>query len=152
MNLLSRCLALDLGERRIGVAVSDASNLLASPLEVIHRRSKMEDYARIAALCALHQVDVVVVGLPLNADDSAGPRARRVERYAAALQEFLQAQGVHAGLRLWDEHGSTLQAQEALRAAGRSSRNRRERLDAVAAAVILQDYLDARRAGYEVAL
>ncbi len=142
---MSRSLALDVGERRIGVAVSDASGLIASPLVVIHRRSKAEDYDRIAALCVTHQVEVVVVGHPLNADDSAGPRARRIERYATGLADTMQALGLGAALRLWDEHGSTQRAMDALLATGRSSRARRERVDAVAAAVILQDYLDAQR-------
>ena len=142
---MSRLLALDLGERRIGVAVSDASAMIASPLEVIRRRSKAEDYARIAELCLAQQAEILVVGHPLNADDSVGPKARRIERYVAGLSEALQASGVQISLRLWDEHGSTQRAQEALLAAGRRARVRRERIDSAAAAVILQDYLDAHR-------
>jgi putative Holliday junction resolvase len=142
---VSRLLALDLGERRIGVAVSDASGMIASPLEVIRRRSKAEDYARIAELCLAQQAEILVVGHPLNADDSVGPKARRIERYVAGLSEALQASGAQISVRLWDEHGSTQRAQEALLAAGRRARVRRERIDSAAAAVILQDYLDAHR-------
>lgn len=125
--------------------MSDAGGIIASPLEVIRRRSKAEDYARIAALCVAQQADVLVVGLPLDADDGEGPAARRIRQYATGLLEALDAQGVHVTLRLWDEHGSTRRAQGALLAAGRSSRARRERIDAAAAAVILQDFLDAHR-------
>jgi len=142
---VTRCLALDVGERRIGVAVSDPTGLIASPLDVIQRRSKVEDYETIASLCLAHQVDIVVVGHPLNADDSVGPRARRLERYAAGLLEATKALGLRVALHLWDEHGSTQRAAGVLLATGRSSRARRERVDAVAAAVILQDYLDAQR-------
>lgn len=142
---MSGLLALDVGERRIGVAVSNTSRMIASPLEVIRRRSKAEDYARIAELCLAQQAEVLVVGHPLNADDSEGPQARRIERYVAGLSEALQASGVQIAVRLWDEHGSTQRAQEALLAAGRRARVRRERIDSAAAAVILQDYLDAHR-------
>jgi putative holliday junction resolvase len=142
---VSRSLALDVGERRIGVAVSDASGLIASPLEVVHRRSKVEDYARIAELCLALHVDLLVVGHPLNADDSVGPGARRIERYAVGLAQDLEAKGVHVTLLMWDEHGSTLAACSALVMTGRGARARRERIDSAAAAVILQDYLDAHR-------
>ncbi len=125
--------------------MSDASGMIASPLEVIRRRSKVEDYARIAELCLAQRAEVLVVGHPLNADDSAGPQARRMERYVAGLSEALQSSGVQITVRLWDEHGSTQRAQEALLAAGRRSRVRRERIDSAAAAIILQDYLDAHR-------
>jgi putative Holliday junction resolvase len=140
---VSKILALDVGERRIGVAASDAVGIIASPLEVIWRRSKAEDFARICELVLAQGAEVLVVGYPLNADDSVGPQARRIERYAASLSEALQARGVKVALRLWDEHGSTQRAQQALVAAGRGARNSRDRIDSVAAAVILQDYLDA---------
>jgi putative Holliday junction resolvase len=137
-----RLLALDVGERRIGVARSDLLGLTATPLTVIVRSSKVSDFRRIADLLREQQAKGLLVGHPLNADGSAGPQARRIERYATALQKALREEGLEVTLVLWDEYGSTLRAQEAMIAAGRKARNRRGRVDAVAAAVILQDYLD----------
>jgi putative Holliday junction resolvase len=140
-----RLLALDVGDRRVGVAVSDETGLLATPLLVLHRRSKVDDFARIARLAREQRVSGLVVGHPLNADGSPGPQAQRIERYAAALAEALLAEGLDLPLTLWDEYGSTQRAQEAMIAAGRKARDRQARIDAVAAAVILQDYLDRQR-------
>jgi putative Holliday junction resolvase len=140
-----RHLALDVGDRRIGVAVSDECGLLASPLTVIHRASKVEDYAVIARLVLERRAGILVVGHPLNADGSAGPQALRIERYTAALEGALRSQGLNLPIVLWDEHSSTLRAQELMIAGGRKAKDRRTRIDAVAAAVILQDYLEATR-------
>jgi putative Holliday junction resolvase len=142
-----RHLALDVGDQRIGVAVSDACGLLASPLTVIHRASKVEDYEVISRLVLEHRVGILVVGHPLNADGSAGPQAQRIERYAAALERALQSQGLNLPIVLWDEHSSTLRAQQLMMSAGRKAKDRRTRIDAVAAAVILQDYMEAKRPG-----
>jgi putative Holliday junction resolvase len=140
-----KILALDVGDRRIGVAVSDETGLIAMPLSVVRRASKAEDFAKIARLVGEQGVDGLIVGHPLNDDGSAGPQAMRIERYASALAEALRTEGVDLPLILWDEHMSTRRAQEMMIAAGRKARDRRARIDAVAAAVILQDYLDAHR-------
>lgn len=146
---MSRILSLDIGDRRIGVAVSDVTRLLASPLTPIRRASKSEDLARIVKLVRDYQVGLVLVGHPLNADETAGPQARRVERYAAELAEQLRAEGLDVPLLLWDEHGSTQRAQAAMIAGGRSARARKRTIDSVAASVILQDYLEATVAADE---
>jgi len=140
-----RLLALDVGDRRVGVAVSDASGLIATPLTVIVRRSKVEDFARILRLVREQEIEGLVVGLPLNDDGSLNPQARRIARYAAALEAALRAEGLELPLILWDERMSTWRAEEALVEAGRTARDRRKRMDAAAAAVILQDYLDDQR-------
>jgi putative Holliday junction resolvase len=140
-----RHLALDVGDRRIGVAVSDECGLLASPLTVIRRASKIDDYAVISRLILEHRAGILVVGHPLNADGSAGPQAQRIERYAAALERALRSQDLNLPIVLWDEHSSTLRAQQAMISAGRKAKDRRTRIDAVAAAVILQDYMEAKR-------
>jgi putative Holliday junction resolvase len=141
-----RYLALDVGDRRIGVAVSDESGQIATPLTVIHRSSKADDFDRIAELMRQQDVGALVVGHPLNDDGTAGPQAQRIERYAQALAEALHAGGLDVPSVLWDEYGSTRRAQETMIATGRKARQRRARIDAVAAAFILQDYLDSRRA------
>jgi putative Holliday junction resolvase len=138
-------LALDVGERRVGVAVSDESGLIASPLTTINRSSKASDFAKIARLAREQDADALVVGHPLNADGSAGPQARRIEGYAEALAAALCEEGLEPSLTLWDEYGSTQQAQQAMIASGRKVKDRRARIDAVAAAMILQDYLEAQR-------
>lgn len=138
-------LALDVGERRIGIAVSDERGWLARPLGTIQRVSKVEDFARIARLAREHVVSCLVIGLPLNADGSAGLQAQRIRRYASALSGALCAEGLDLSIAFWDERMSTVEAQEAMIAAGRKARDRRTRIDAVAAAVILQDYLDQQR-------
>jgi putative Holliday junction resolvase len=140
-----KALALDVGDRRVGVALSDETGLIATPLTVIQRASKLEDFARLASLVREHGVDTLVVGHPLNDDGSAGPQAWRIERYAAALREALRTEGLDLLWVLWDEWGSTQKAQEIMLGAGRKTRDRRTRIDAVAAAVILQDYLDSQR-------
>jgi putative Holliday junction resolvase len=140
-----RYLALDVGERRVGVAVSDETGLIATPLTVINRKSKAEDFARIARLAREQGVGGLIIGQPLNADGSAGPQVRRVERYAEALVQDLRNRGLELILSFWDEYLSTQRAQQAMLASGRKAKTRRARIDAVAAAVILQDYLDAGR-------
>jgi putative Holliday junction resolvase len=140
-----KLLALDVGERRVGVAVSDRTGLIATPLAVLRRTSKAEDFAKIAGMVREQGVEGLVVGHPLNVDGSAGYQARRVERYTSELVEALAEDGVDLPLVLWDERMSTLRAQEAMIVAGRKPRDRRARIDAVAAAVVLQDYLDENR-------
>ena len=140
-----RLLGLDVGERRVGVAVCDATGLIATPLAVLYRKSKAQDFAKIAHIAREQRVEGVVVGHPLNADGSAGPQAQRIERYTAALVRALEAEGLDLPVVLWDERMSTQRAQEAMIAAGRKARDRRARIDAAAAAVILQDYLDDDR-------
>lgn len=140
-----KLLALDVGERRIGVAACDPTGSIASPLRVIRRASKAEDFARIARLVREQGAEGLVIGHPLNADGSAGPQAQTVERYVAALADALQTDGLTLQVLLWDEHMSTQRAQEIMLETGRKTRDRRAWLDAVAAAVILQDYLDEER-------
>ena len=133
-----RLLALDVGDRRVGVAVSDPLGLWARPLTVLIRRSREQDYRAIVALVQEHAVDRVLVGHPLELDGSSGIQARRVERYAAGL-----AQHLNVPITLWDERLSTAEAERMLHDSGESSREYRDRLDAVAAAVILDSYLKA---------
>jgi putative Holliday junction resolvase len=133
-----RTLCLDVGERRIGVALSDPEGRLASPLGVIVRRSASRDFEQVAQLVQQHGVERVVVGLPRTLAGEIGPQARRVQRWAERLRAHLSVPLVY-----WDERYSTAEATRRLAASG--SRRRRTALDAAAAAVILQEYLDAAR-------
>jgi putative holliday junction resolvase len=137
-----RILALDVGERRVGMAISDLTGALARPLQALTRRSREEDFAAIATVVAEHDVGLVVVGQPLSLDGGIGPQARQIARYAEALAERLPVQIV-----MWDERFTTMEAEEILRQR-RSEKKRRQarasgELDAIAAAVILQSYLDS---------
>jgi putative Holliday junction resolvase len=131
-----RCLALDVGDRRTGVAVGER---LARPLLTLKRRSKVEDWQAIARLVREQKVDTLVVGKPLNMDGSEGFAAQRVVRYAQRLVAALTEMGLEVRLVFWDERLSTVEAQELLRA---GSGKGRTGVDAAAAAVILQGYLD----------
>ena len=138
-----RILALDVGERRVGVAISDETRILARSLTVVHRRSKAEDFGTLAQLVRKYAVSAIVVGLPLDADGTEGQQARRCRRYAIELSEALSAQHLTTPLVFYDESLSTVDAAEIMIASGRKRRDRRQRIDAVAAAVILQSYLDS---------
>jgi putative Holliday junction resolvase len=140
-----RILALDVGDRRVGVAISDPSGLLATPLTVVRRTSKAKDFATVARLVREQDAGLLVIGLPLERNGRAGGQARRIERYATELMKSLQDEELDLPCTFWDESLSTQRAQRAMIASGRKARDRRARLDAVAAAVILQDYLDAHR-------
>lgn len=137
-----RVLGLDVGERRVGIAISDPTGTVARPLQALVRGSREEDFAAIVALVVEHDVGLVVVGQPLSLDGTEGPQARRVARYAEALAARLPVQLVS-----WDERFTTVEAEEILRQSRSKREMRRARtageLDAVAAAVILQSYLDS---------
>jgi putative holliday junction resolvase len=132
-----RTLALDLGNRRIGVAISDTLGMFARPLEVFERTSRVADFAHIQALINADGVQSVVAGLPLNMDGTEGKQAAWVRDYAAALGETISMSVI-----LWDERLTTEEAKDILRAQGK--RPSKDWIDAVAAAVILQSYLDAQ--------
>ena len=133
-----RVLALDIGDRRVGVAVSDPSGKLARPVTTVKRTGR--DFQVITDLVAEHAVDRVVAGYPSNMDGSVGAQARRVESYVDGLRRH-----VSVPIELWDERLSSVEAERMMVEAGRSASYRRNRIDAVAAAVILQSYLDAGR-------
>lgn len=134
-------MALDVGERRIGVAVSDETGVIATPVATVGRGGG--DLDEIRRLVGAWEVDRLVVGLPTGLSGREGPQAALVRAYAARLGAHL---GPEPPLEFWDERLTTAIAERALIAAGTRRAQRRERIDAVAAAVILQSYLDAGRA------
>jgi len=129
-------LALDVGDRRIGVAVSDPSGMLARTVTTVERTGR--DFGVIAGLVERHAADRIVAGYPRNMNGSVGEQARKVETYVRGL-----AKHVSVPIELWDERLSSAEAERLMREAGRRPEERRRRIDAVAAAVILQRYLDA---------
>jgi putative Holliday junction resolvase len=141
---VGRIIGLDVGERRIGVAVSDLTGTLARPLTTLRTTGLDGDALRVSLdeitrITADDPLDAIVVGLPRRLDGSPNAMTPRVERFAAKL-------GDHAGVAviLQDERLTSVEAESRLATGEKSWRARKERLDAAAAAVILQDYLDQR--------
>jgi putative holliday junction resolvase len=138
-----RVLGIDAGERRVGVAISDELRLLARPLCVLDRaRGLAPVLDTLIEVAQREGVFQMVVGLPLNADGSLGQQARRAQDFARVAQRV-----VGIPVEMWDERLSTQAAEAIVRTQGRNTRRVRQRgeLDAIAAAVILQDYLDRTR-------
>ena len=135
-----RALGLDLGAKRIGVAVSDRSGTVASPLGVVARSGRMdEDHRRLAALVAEEEAEVVVVGLPVSLDGAEGKAAQGARREAEQL-----ATVVGVPVETYDERLTTVTAERTLAEARLSGPARRAVVDKVAAAVMLQSWLDRR--------
>jgi putative Holliday junction resolvase len=135
-----RVIAIDLGARRIGVAVTDGLGLTAQPLETVPRRGGKRDLDAIAALVRTHGAVRIVVGLPLGPDGELGRAVKSAEAFAARLRE-----AIGLPVELVDESFSTVEAEEVLLAADVSRARRREVVDKMAAAVILRRWLDAQR-------
>ena len=135
-----RSLGLDVGDRRIGVAIGDELGLIASPLTTIERRQG--DIKAIDNLIAERGASRVVVGLPTGLSGREGPQAAAVRVFVEQLRAALDRTVL---IEFWDERLTTVVAERALREHGSRRHKRRAEVDAVAAAVILQGYLDAQR-------
>ena len=137
-----RRLGVDVGTVRVGVALSDVTGMLASPLETLRRAKDGSDLDHLAGLVVTHEVVEVVVGLPRHLSGASGASARDASTYASALTSRIGDVPVH----LVDERLSTVTAASHLRAGGIDSRRQRAVIDQAAAVVILQTYLDTLRA------
>lgn len=133
-----RILAVDPGEKRLGLAISDLTGTIANPLTVLKHRALAKDAAAIAALAEEHAVVRVIVGQALDDEGHETPSARHAARLAEAIRQQTQIP-----VELWDESGSTRAARAAYVEMGVPRRKRRGHLDQIAATVILQSYLDA---------
>jgi len=134
-----RTLGIDLGERRIGLALSDEDGVLASPLGTVQRTGDRAAVREIARIVREREVGDVVLGLPLRLDGTEGPAAAG----ARAFAERLGAE-IERPIHLWDERMTTVQAERAMIEGGARRSERREKIDRVAAAILLQSFLDAR--------
>ena len=132
-----RILAVDPGEKRLGLAISDPGGLIANPLKVLVHISRAIDAAQIAQIAQEQEAGLIVVGQALDSDGQPTPASRRSARLAAAIRAQTEIPVV-----LWDESHSTQAAQQARRAMGVKHSRRTGHLDELAAAVILQTYLD----------
>ena len=138
---MSRILALDLGEKRIGVAVSDSLNVIAQSVGVIDRRGIKSDFKKIEELIKEYDTGALVVGLPLNMDGTKGKSADLAIDFVNALKKE-----VHIRVEMLDERLTTAQGERIFLEADISRKKRKKNIDKVAAQLILQSYLDRNRA------
>ncbi|MBK7896112.1 MAG: Holliday junction resolvase RuvX [Anaerolineaceae bacterium] len=135
-----RVMALDLGSKRIGVAISDPTRTIAQSYGVVQRKSREEDFARYQQILAEQKATLLLVGLPTTSDGGDSDTAVWIREYIA---DFSQQCAVP--IQFWDESYTTVKAEESLRQRGTRGKKARQQVDAVAAAFILQSYLDAHR-------
>ena len=135
-----RIMAIDYGDARTGVAVSDAAGTLAGYTTVIRARRPEQAAEEIARLARERQAEELVMGFPRNMDGTEGPRAELYRAFAALVEE-------KAGMpvRLWDERRTTIEAHQILHASGKKMKSHKKNVDAVAASLILEGYLAWRR-------
>ena len=138
-----RILCLDIGSKRIGVAVSDPMGWTAQGVCVIERRGA--ELREISDLCWDMEVDLLVVGMPFDENNEKGPAAKKVDAFIVGLRSHLLRDGLDLPIDLWDERYSTVVAEERLIAADVSRAKRRKVIDKMAAMVILEDYLQAHQ-------
>lgn len=135
-----RIMGLDVGEKTIGVAVSDPLGLTAQGVDVVRRENLDRDLSRLQELIEAYGVGEIVVGLPKNMNGTVGPRAKQCQAFASSVYERLRLPVV-----LWDERLTTSAAEKTLISADVSRKKRKKVVDKLAASLILQSYLDGRR-------
>ena len=135
-----RVMAVDYGDARTGVAISDATGMLAGFTTVIHSRQAQQVLDSLAQLIAQHGVDELVMGFPRNMDGTEGPRAQLYRDFARALSERTGME-----VRLWDERRTTIEAHQILHAGGKKMKHHKKTVDAVAATLILEGYLTRKQ-------
>ena len=135
-----RIMAIDYGDARTGVAISDPTGLLAGYTTVIQSRKSEVVAAEVARLAKEHGVEELVMGFPRNMDGTEGPRAELYRAFAGQLQEVTGME-VH----LWDERRTTIEAHQILHASGKKMKQHKKNVDAVAATLILEGYLNKLR-------
>lgn len=133
-----KTLALDIGTKTIGVAVSDELGITANGLGVIKRAGERRDLNSLAVFINEHKPECVVVGIPFNSDGSLGERAEAIKSFSGRISELFSIKTV-----LWDESFSTSRAEDVLIGGGMGRKKRKKVVDKVAAVVILREYLDS---------
>ena len=135
---MQRILGIDLGEARIGLAISDELGMLAHPLETIHVKNTPDPVARIAQILDREKISTIILGMPRNMNGTYGPAAEKTKAFAEKLKA-----GTGAEIKFWDERMTSRAAQRALHESGRNVKDSRAVIDQVAAQMILQSYLDS---------
>ena len=134
-----RILAIDHGTKRIGLAISDENEIIAQPLEYVLAEPFSGFLERLKQIIKDKQVELILLGLPRNMDGSYGPAAAKVQEFASVLKEALSIP-----IKFWDERLTSAQANRFLLEANVRRKDRKEKVDKTAAAILLQSYLDAR--------
>ena len=137
---MSIILGLDIGDARTGVAISDELGIAAHPLCTIRRKSRKALLAELQQLVTAHNVEQIVVGLPLQLDGETGTQAKKVKQFAEKLE-----QQVNLPIAFWDESFTTFEAAQILHATKRRRKKRKQVIDQVAAVLILEGYLEELR-------
>ena len=135
-----KIMAVDFGDARTGLAVCDRTEFLASPVGVIHEKEFYQTVNKVAAAVKEYDVKEVVVGYPKNMNGTVGDRAKKCETFVEMLQQI-----VDVPVKLWDERSTTVSAHEILNETNSRGKKRKAVVDAVAATIILENYLDYRR-------
>ena len=130
-------LGLDIGDTRIGVAISDELGVAAHPLCTLTRKNRQVDLIVISDLVSIHEVECVVIGLPISLDGSLGAQAEKVQNFAKRLEGVLDIP-----IAFQDERFTTAEAEEILRELGKDAREQKGIIDEVAAVLILKDYMN----------
>lgn len=141
---MGRIMGLDFGSKTVGVALTDPMGVIVSPFETIVRDKENKLRPTLRRICQLAEemeVDLIVLGHPLNMDDSVGERALKTEAFRDTLLHRLPETGREIPVVLWDERLSTMGADEILEESGVSQGNRKQYIDKIAAALILEDYM-----------
>lgn len=133
-------MAIDYGDAHTGVALSDPTGLLAGTATTIHSRKEAEVLEQLVQMIRENQVDELVMGFPRNMDGTEGPRA---ELYRSFAQKLEEASGMP--VKLWDERRTTVDAHRILQESGKNAKKRKKTVDAVAASLILEGYLNFKR-------
>ena len=133
---IKRTMALDVGDKRIGMAITDALGVTVQGRPTLHRRTLSGDIAQISQVIAAEAVVEVVVGHPLHMDGASSPQSQKVERFVESLREAISVRVV-----LWDERLTSFAAEQHLEELGLDWRARRKHVDEVAAIFILEDYM-----------
>lgn len=142
MQLKQRVLGLDVGSRRIGMAISDPLGITAQGLETLQRQNKRLDLEKLGAVVHEYEVAEIVVGCPLRMSGAEGTQAEKMKRFAEDLRARFQVP-VH----LWDERLTSAEANRLLRSTEMSIKRRGQVVDQIAAVLILQNWMDAKQAG-----
>ena len=135
-----RSLGLDIGDKRIGVALSDPGGILASPFTIINRKDERLDMEAIASIISQQQVEQIIVGLPFSMDGSIGKQAEKVQAFTRKLGEHAEVP-----MQFRDERLTTVSAKHLMQVVNIKKNREKVRYDAIAAAIILQGYLDEVR-------
>jgi putative Holliday junction resolvase len=137
-----RALGIDLGEARIGIAISDDLGMMAHPLETITVKEVADPLARVAEIAQRDSIGTIILGMPRNMDGSYGAAAEKTRAFAEKLRERIP----NCPIKFWDERLTSVAAQKALHQAGRNVKKSRPVIDQVAAQMILQGWLDSQGA------